>query len=360
MVQDLNALIEIDSNPNPLNHSPLVQDQKKKSWVKIDLSTLHHGLVQILLKHQVAQNVAEMTSKVLIEGDLRGYSTHGAERIFQILEGIQLKTIDPQAQSVTQVDWPAMRVVDAQCGLGYPVGQEAMMDAIQKAQAVGVGMVGVINASHLGVLSYYAELASKVGCIGIVMSTSSPAVVIKGGHIKTFGTNPIAYSIPHSGFLMTADFATSKVSRGKIYEYLQTFKDIPSHCAVDQEGQWTTSAQAALEGGLVTIDGDIKGGLISLLVSVLSGSLLGGVINPDVTGTRFMDAKPNKGDLFIALDIHKFTNFNRFLQQMEQLTCFIENQNAEFRMPGKGSHQRRQENLKEVLVPFALYQLICS
>ena len=113
-----------------------------------------------------------------------------------------------------------MAVIDAGGGLGAPSGTRAMTLAIKKAAQQGVGVVGVLSASHLGILAYYSEIASAQGCVGLVMTTSSPAVVVTGGKTKTFGTNPISYSFPAKPFPITADFSTAKTSRGRIYDAL--------------------------------------------------------------------------------------------------------------------------------------------
>lgn len=184
-------------------------------------------LTNLLIKYGVREHDAQIATEVLIEGNLRNYVHHGVDRIFQILEGLKQKTIDPQANSKVLVDLVGISVLDGNYGLGYSLGKYAMELAVEKAKNTGVGVVGVINSSHLGILAYYSEIASTRGCIGVVMSTTSPAVVVKGGNIKTFGTNPISYSIPHLPYPVTADFATSKVSRGVIYEYLKNGKKIP-------------------------------------------------------------------------------------------------------------------------------------
>ncbi|WP_010304332.1 Ldh family oxidoreductase [Candidatus Odyssella thessalonicensis] len=334
--------------------------EKPPLTTRIHIKVLEEFLIDTLLSLGLKEETAAITAEVLIAGDKKGYHSHGVARIFQIEEGINNSTINPNANIDITMDWPAIAVFDANYGIGQWSGKKAMEYAIRKAKQQGVGAVGVINASHLGILGYYSELASKEGCIGIVMSTSSPAVVIKGGKVKTFGTNPISYSIPNTAFPITADFSTSKVSRGKIYEYLHSAKKLPEGWAVTQEGLLTTSPEEALKGGLLTIDGDIKGCLLSLLISILCGSLIGGVINPKVTGTRYMNEKPNKGDFFIVLDVNKFTNYDLFLHQMIELDNFITAQNVDFRLPGKRSSLYSLIQEEYINIPDSVYEFIKS
>ncbi len=312
----------------------------------IDKDLLQEKLTQLLNKYGVRENDARIAAKVLIEGDLRNYLQHGVDRIFQILEGLKQGTIDPKAEAKLLVDLASVAVIDGNFGLGYSSGKHAMELAVEKAKITGVGVVGVINSSHLGILAYYSEIASKRGCIGVVMSTTSPAVVIKGGSTKTFGTNPISYSIPHAPYPVTADFATSKVSRGVIYDHLKKGKEIPLGWAVDAKGQDTCDPKEALEGGLTTIDGDIKGSLLSFWISIMAGNLIRGVSNHYVTGTRYMDKKPNKGDLFMAFDIESFTDQQIFDDGLNKFLEFINNQNVDFHTPGERDFRLREQNLQ--------------
>jgi L-2-hydroxycarboxylate dehydrogenase (NAD+) len=315
-----------------------------KPKLKVSKERVFEKIVEILLLNRVQKADAEITAEVLIEGTLRGYNNHGIDRIFQILEGLELGSIKPNAFPTVLKECLATSVIDGHHALGYPIGKQAMVLAIEKAKKFGVGVVGVINTSHIGILAYYSEIASREGCIGIVMSTSSPAVVIKGGKIKTFGTNPISYSLPFHPHPITADCATSKVSRGLIYEYLAKGKTIPLGWAVDHNGLNTEDPSQALEGGLQSFDGDIKGNIFSMLISILAGNLIGGVMNPNVTGTRDMSEEPNKGDLFIALNVESFTDQNFFREGIQDLTNFIKNQNSDFRIPGENSHKQRQSH----------------
>src|SRR5579859_3938071 len=260
-------------------------------------------LKQCLVEHGLNSQDAYLTASILLEGDLRGYSTHGIERIFQILEGIEKGTLDLKASSQKIHQKESVEIWDGCGALGQPIGHKAMLQAVNLAKKNGIGLIGVINAGHIGILSYYSELAAKNSCIGIVLTTSSPAVVLPGGKTKTFGTNPISFSIPHSPFIITGDFATSKVSRGRVIDARNNNEIIPYDWAVDQEGDPTNDPQCALLGGLQVFDASYKGACISFLISVLAGPLIGGISNDLVTGTRDMSQDPNKGDFFLALDI---------------------------------------------------------
>lgn len=328
--------------------------------MQLPIKLVQDYLKKILLHHGASPEDAMITAEVLIEGDRYGHPHHGINRIFQILEGVTQGTLFLNAKPKLISEGLSFAVLDGECGLGHPLGKRAMLLAVEKAQNTGVGVIGIINASHLGVLSYYTELASHENCIGISCTTSSPAVVIKGGKTKTFGTNPLSYSIPYKPHSLTADFATSKVSRGVLVDYAENQKSIPFSWAVDEEGKETTCPKKALAGGLKTLDGDIKGSLLSLLISVLAGNLLGGISNHKVTGTRYMDEKPNKGDFFLAIDVKKFTDLKNFQSGLEELTDFIRNQNVDFGVPRENAYLKKRHEATMMEISPKLIKLFDS
>ncbi len=286
---------------------------------------------------------ATLTANILLEADLRGYKSHGVERIFQILDGFQHKSLLPVNHSMLIKDNKSVTIVDGKNYLGQPLAHRLMSIAINRSKIYGVGVSGVVNSGHIGLLSYYSELAAQQGCVGLVMTTSSPAVVLKGSGRKFFGTNPISYSIPTKNSPpIIADFSTSKVSRSKIFEYLKAGRSLPEDWAVRADGKPTTSAQDALDGGIQTFDAGIKGASLSLLISILSGPLIGGVINSEVKGTRYMNESSNKGDFFISFDISHFTNLDQFKEIIENLISSIKQEKSDFRVPGSRAHEQKK------------------
>ena len=316
----------------------------------IQFNLIKKSVFKVLRDFDVPKRIAAVTAAVMIEGDLRGYKNHGIERTFEIINGIEKKTINPLAQHLVLKDFQAIKIIDGQYGLGHFFARQSMKEAIKRAKHYGVGVCANINSSHIGILSYYSELASHSGCIGITMSTSSPCVVLGKSGKKILGTNPISFSLPFYPFHITGDFSTAMISRGKILEYLHKKYKFDKYFGIDKNNKPTKDPQSLLEGGIYSMDGSIKGTLLSLLISVLCGHLIGGDINANVKGTRFTDHHPNKGDFFIAFDISKFTSLDKFWDQTFALAQMIETSGSDFGIPGKRSFACKQHNLDKGLV----------
>lgn len=303
------------------------------------------GLTRVLEDEGVAPEDARLTAAHLVEGTARGYVHHGVERIFEILEGFKHGALIPSARPRRVVDSPAVATLDAEQGLGAPAAVEAMDLAVEKAGQVGIAAVGVVNAGHLGILAPWAERAAHAGHLGIVMTTTSPAVVMPGGRTAVLGTNPIAYAFPIGDAIVAADFSTAATTRGILLAHREREEPLPPGLAVDEHGTPTTDPEAALRGGLVPLGGALKGGLLSLLVSVLAGPAVGAVANDRVTGTRWMNAPPTKGDVFIALDLAQLTDATTFEAEMRGFFDRVQDDAPGFHLPGHGSRARREASV---------------
>ena len=310
---------------------------------RLPLEEVEAGLARVLRAEGVPAEDARVTVVHLVEGTARGYVLHGVERIFEILDGFRHETLVPVARPRRVLDAPAFVVLDAERGLGAPIAAEAMRLAIERARQAGIAAVGVGNAGHLGILAPWAERAAAAGQLGIVMTTTSPAVVMPGGRTAVLGTNPIAYAFPMGGTIVTADFSTAAITRGVLLDHRDREAPLPAGVAVDEHGLPTTDAEAALRGGLLPLGGTLKGGLLSLLVSVIAGPLVGAVANHHITGTRWMNSPPNKGDIFIAIDVAQLTDVSTFESEMESFFAHMREDAPALYVPGEGSRARRAD-----------------
>lgn len=317
--------------------------------LKISVSDFQKALEQLLIHYDISDEDAKIIVATLLEGDLCGYHKHGTERLLQILDGFQQKTLDPASKPQILKESAAITILDASFCVGHPIAHRAMALAIDKSKKCGIGLTGVINAGHIGMLSYYTKIAAEQDCFGLAMCTSSPITVVTGGKTKTFGTNPIAYSYPTHTSSITADFSTSKVSRSTLKEQVMLKAETPEIWGVDEDGIDTLSPEKILKGGLKTFSGNIKGDMISMMISVLAGPLLGTKCNPNIIGSSDTKKPSNTGNLFIAFNLDSFSDVNFFKDQCDYLVNFINSQKADFRIPGLKAEKNKQTALCEGL-----------
>lgn len=312
----------------------------------VEINQLKLALCDLLKKQEIPEEEASCVVDSLIEAELRGVHEQGVMRIKQLLSGLQNGTIRPKKSVQIIKANECVYCIDANHSIGPGIACEVMDLVISKSKVVGVAVGSVINASHIGSLHYYVKRAVDHKCIAIGCTVSSPAVCLPGGRDRVFGTNPIAYAIPARGTPVIADFSTSMVSRGKVLGKLAAGENVPADWIVNSAGKMSMNPQDLLEGGaLLPFSKNHKASLISLLISVLAGPMIGGVNNFLVRGTRDMSKLPNKGDLFLVFHIPHFTSMEVFLNKMDELKKFMESVESSFHIPNTNSVEVYERNL---------------
>jgi LDH2 family malate/lactate/ureidoglycolate dehydrogenase len=88
----------------------------------------------------------------------------------------------------------AWAVIDGEAALGQVGCTTAMRMAIAKANQSGVATVAIRYTGHIGAAGFYALLAAREGCLGIVTDNDMPSVAAPGSRGPVLGSNPLAWS----------------------------------------------------------------------------------------------------------------------------------------------------------------------
>lgn len=178
----------------------------------------------LLGRQDVPTVSARTTSSLLVAADCRGTFSHGLagpsglESVLQCLrEGSLHPHAEPRVVPPEERKYRAIAHIDGGCGLG-PVAAVAAVKEVKKlAREFGVSKVYVYNASHFGSAGLYSEMIADEGDLaGRVTCTTRPWAkpYIRGGnpHLvrRVLGTNPIAWSTPWSGGIVTIDMSTTQ------------------------------------------------------------------------------------------------------------------------------------------------------
>ncbi len=317
----------------------------------ITAQELKDTATKILISAGVAESEAASIADHLSEANLKGRDSHGISRLVGLVKGLKNGAINTKTSVNIVQDTPAMALLDANHSIGQVVALKAMTMAIEKAKKVGIGIVSMRNASHIGFLGYYAQEAAKQGTIGILFTNTEPAMSAAGGAEPILGTNPICIGIPTKTEPMVVDMATSVVARGKIMESERNGTPIPKGWAIDKDGSDTEDAAAALAGALLPIAGP-KGYCLAFAFDLLSGALAGASVGSDVKGTAHADEVSTKGDLFLAIDPQFFNGLQDFQDRVEHLGKQIKSSKkaagvSQILLPGDPELMTREKRLQE-------------
>ena len=336
-------------------------------------------IVSLLASWGMEPDLVQTTAEVMLETDLAGVDSHGVQMVADYEKFKSAGKLNVKARPKVIRETPVTGMIDAGAGLGHPAAVMAMKLAIDKAKAMGVGVVTVINSHHFGAAGYYAAMASKAGMLGMVTSaTRAIAVVPTRAAVPVLGTNPIAFAAPakrNAPFLL--DMATSSVANNKIKVYDLNGKKLPPGWVLDERGQPVTDPKRALKiiydkaegGGQTPLGGTAemsshKGYGLALMGHILGGTLPGASFSPIRNRTQKPGDPDRLGHFFMAIDPKAFRPDGAFEDDLDVVIDVLHatqpvDPALPVLVPGDPERESRRRRLKDgIPIPDALSQKI--
>jgi len=275
-----------------------------------------------LVRAGAAPAMAAATARALVLAEAQGLGSHGLSRVAQYATHLRNGRVDGAALPVVVKSKGASALVDAAHGLAFAACELAVAEAVRRAAEFGVGLVGVTNSHHAGVIVDHLRPAAASGMVGLGFANSPAAMPAAGGRHPIFGTNPIAAIFPRRGEPLLIDLSLSEAARGKVMVAAKEGKAIPPGWALDAQGVPTTDAKAALAGSMLPIGAasSPKGAMLALVVEVLVSALIGASFGFEAS-SFFVDEgnRPKLGQLFIVVDPGALAGRDAFLDRIELL-----------------------------------------
>ncbi|MEM6987837.1 MAG: Ldh family oxidoreductase, partial [Pseudomonadota bacterium] len=250
-------------------------------------------------------------------------------------------------------------VVDAGHGFCHTAYLHGEARLIECAQREGIGVLAITNSYSAGVLGWFVRRLAQRGLVAMMFANSSKAVAAHGGKVPFFGTNPLAFAAPRGDDEpVVVDMATASTARVNIVRAAREGVPIDAGHAIDDQGEPTTDAAAALRGAQLPMAG-AKGFGLGLMVDILGGLITGG--NCSYEASLFSDNEggpPNVGQSIIALDPGFYAA--GFVDHLEQMLADMKSGNS-VRVPGERRAELRQHHtLNGVEVPDELLAQIAA
>jgi len=228
--------------------------------------------------------VAQVVTRVLLEGELLGHRTHGLNLVSRYIGGIQEGKVKARAQVLEQVtDSGIASVFDGHYLLGPYCVSRALDCAAKGATAQGIGIAVVRRASHIGCLAAYLKPFTDQGLVAMVYS-SDPSVGLvcaHGGIDPIYTPNPIAAGIPTQGEPILLDVSMSTVTLGLVGQCRDAGSRLPHPVLVSNDGQLSDDPVDFFtrpQGSILPLGGQAfghKGFALALLVEALTSGLAG-------------------------------------------------------------------------------------
>ena len=290
---------------------------------RVDASRLTEFAAAVYAGAGMPEADARLVADTLVQADLWGHQSHGVLRLGWYLDRVRNNVMNPVTKPEFVVDAGAMALIDGHDGVGHVLTVLATKEAVKRAKAHGIGVVGVRNSNHFGTCMYYTLMGAREGCVMFLTTNGGPAMAPWGGMKKIIGTNPWSVAAPvGSRAPFVVDMANTGVARGKIYLARNKHLPIPLGWAINLEGEPTTDPQEAIDGIILPM-AEHKGYAIAAMVDVLSGVLTGSGFLSKVHSPYKTAEKSNCGHLMIAMNIAAFQPLAEFNLRMEQFITEI-------------------------------------
>lgn len=215
---------------------------------------------------------ALITAECLLRADARGVPTHGISRLASYVQKLATGEVNPQPAIVVQAQ-AGILTVEADGALGQVAARLGLERGLEMLQRHAVVVCQLRECGHLGALGMLALQAAEAGALAIVAQRTPPLLSMPGLQGPVVGNNPLAFACPVAGQPpLVVDMASSVAARGHILLRARKGEAIPEGWAVDEQGEATTDAQAALAGSLLPSGGH-KGLALAILVEMLAGAM---------------------------------------------------------------------------------------
>src|SRR6516225_10964234 len=230
---------------------------------------------------------AERIGKYLVSANLTGHDSHGVTRVPRYVTWKRERVVHADRKAKVVIETPVLAVVDGLHGFGQTVAPQAVAIGIEKCKAMGLSMVALKNAGHIGRVGDWAEMAAEAGLVSVHFVNASGSVLVApfGGSERRFSTAPYYVGVPRPGEPpIVLDFATSVVAEGKVLVASQGGKKLPENALINLDGTMSndprvlygeyasTGLRRASNGkGAIRAFGDHKGSGLALMCELLGG-----------------------------------------------------------------------------------------
>ena len=265
----------------------------------IDAGALRACMERIFEKEGFSSEDARAIADVLMQADLFGIESHGAQRLMYYHRNIRSGSVNISARPEVLRETPVSALIDGHFGMGALVARFAMRTAIEKAKQSGVGMAVVRNSSHYGIAGYYTLMAEREGLAAFSMTNTGPIMVPTFGREMMLGTNPMAFCMPADPVPFWFDASTTVVTLGKVEVCQKRGRPMPQGWTIGPDGAPCTDAPrmnasilAGERGGILPLGGEgethggHKGYGLGIMVEALTGVLAQGMTSPQMCGAH--------------------------------------------------------------------------
>ncbi len=270
----------------------------------------------LLERHGMSPEHAEIMTANLVEADMRGVTSHGHWLLRRYSGWLDDGYMNPRPNVRVVRETAATVLVDGDFGPGHVAGALTMRAVIEKAREAGAATGITRRSRHFGAAAHFALMAVPHDMVGFATTNAGPTMFAFGGRERVVGNNPIAYAIPAGRERpLVLDMAMSMSANSRIAIFERLGQQIPEGWALDNRGLPTTDPKAFADNGAGAPIGGPKGIGLAQIVDAMTGVLSGSAYAQSVG--RAEGDEGAISHMFQATDIAAFMPVETFKARMD-------------------------------------------
>ena len=171
------------------------------------------------LPHGQREAEAAEVADHLVRANLSGHDSHGVGMLPAYVRLLHDGLLVPNQTAATVLDAGALLVIDARRGYRPAHGGRCGAPRHRRAKENGACVLALRNASHIGRIGTYGELAARAGCVFTAFVNVADHHDIAAPFAcaePRLGTNPFCTAVPGAdGYSVMLDMATTTIAAGK-------------------------------------------------------------------------------------------------------------------------------------------------
>ena len=296
---------------------------------------------------------AETMSKILVEADLMGHTTHGLSLLPAYIDELSTGRMKRRGEPVVLSDHGSAVVWDGEYLSGILLTDRAVHEALERSDEYPVVTYAIRRAHHIACLAAYMPAITDRDRLGILAASDPNARMVApfGARMPLYSPNPIAAGIPAgSEGPIIIDLSTSVVAAGVVNEHKTSGTPLPGKWLLDADGEPTDDPSALSISGRGSIlplggmDVGYKGYALALLIEAITSGLAG-------FGRAEQPSKWGASVFLQIINPASFSGFEEFRREMRWLAnaCRESEPRAGYRqvrVPGDRALALRREQLE--------------
>ena len=242
-----------------------------------------HAVTHLIARRMGSdESEAAQVADHLVRANLAGHDSHGVGMLPTYVRLLHDGLLIPNQTAETVLDAGALLTIDARRGVGQRMAADAVKRAIARAQQLGACVLAFRNASHIGRIGTYAELAASENCAFtafVNVADHHDVQATWGAAEPRLGTNPFCAAVPGpDGPALMLDMATTTIAAGKARVAYNKGIPVADNCLIDAAGNPTNDPTGFIRDrtGALRAFGTHKGSGMAIMCEVMASAIAGG------------------------------------------------------------------------------------